>query len=452
MQVGQQERRRSRRPRLRAARPGQRRGRLRLARAGTLLGVCALAISACASSGSSSSANGVISFQLWESHNGPPVGTEMTALVNEFNATHKKIHVSIVVTKASTKLLAAVAAGDPPVLAEISHYDGQYVKAGALVSWNKFMTGSSVVNAANLVPTAWTNGEVNGQHYRLMADLKLSEVFYNKTMFASAGITSAPSTWAQLKVDVGLIKKKLPGVIPLGWKDSSAHILPAFMSNGGTMLAGSNSVGHSVDFASAAGTATFSYFRSLYAAGELQFHHGTTLREDLAAGKIAMIDGTSAGYQKALTAVAGKFPVGAFVEPAGSTGHAYNLAQGLGFVLPKGHSQAQDEAAWTFVQWWFGAARQASWAETTGFAPETHAGIAAIPASFLASHPGLQASLSAAVSPDTFGRPVSDSYNEVQASLDTEFFNAVTGRQSVSSALTELDKQGDSYMSGASEL
>jgi hypothetical protein len=36
--------------------------------------------------------------------------------------------------------------------------------------------------------------------------------------------------------------------------------------------------------------------------------------------------------------------------------------------------------------------------------------------------------------------------------LDTEFYNAVTGRQSVSAALATLDRQGDSYLRGASEI
>lgn len=393
---------------------------------------------------------GRIDIALWESHNGGPVGDAMTALVDRFDASQRGVHVSIVVTKASTKLLAALAAGNPPVLAEISHYDGQYVKAGGLVSWNRFMKANPVVKQSNMLPVAWANGEVKGQHYRLLASMKLSEVFYNKSMFEKAGITSAPTTWAELATDAAKVKKL--GVIPLGWKDSSAHILPAFMSNGGTMLAGSNSVGTKVNFDNAAGQKTFSYFHSLYAANELQFHHGTTLREDFGASKMAMIDGTSAGYQKVLDAVGGKFPIGAFVEPAGSTGHAYNLAQGLGFVLPKGHSHAQEEAAWTFVQWWFGADQQAFWAEHTGFAPETKAGIVAIPNRFLASHPGLGASLAAATSKDTFPRPVSDSYNEVQASIDTAFFDAVTGKSSVTSALQSLQSQGNSYMSGASAL
>lgn len=391
-----------------------------------------------------------VAVQLWESHNGGPVGGAMTALVDKFDATHPGVKVTIVVTKASTKLQAALPAGDAPVLAEISHYDGIYVKAGALVSWNSFMKGSSVVNANTILPAVWANGEVNGQHYRLQADLKVSEVFYNEDLFKKAGITSPPATWPALATDAAKLKRL--GVIPIGWKDSSAHILPAIMSNGGTLLQGSNSVGHAVDFESPAAKATFTYFRSLYGANELQFHHGTTLREDLAAGKMAMIDGTSAGYAKVLDAVSGKFSVGAFVEPAGSTGHAANVAQGLGFVLPKGHTHAQDEAAWTFVQWWFEPAQQALWAERTGFDPETKAGIAAIPATYLAAHPGLRASIAAAESPYTVPRPVSDSYNEVQASIDAEFFNAVTGKQTVTSALATLQKQGDSYMTGASEL
>ena len=376
----------------------------------------------------------------------------MSTLVSRFDKSQHGVHVSIVETKASSKLEAAIAAGDPPVLAEISHYDGVLVKAGVLVSWNKFIGGDPTLRQASLAPVVWRNGEVGSQHYRLEADLKVSEVFYNETMFAKAGIKSPPKTWAELAVDAAKVKLHLHGVIPIGWKDSSAHILPAFLSDGGHLLAHSDSVGHSVDFATSAGVRSFSWFRSAYSKGELVFDHGTALREDLAAGHMAMIDGTSAGYAKLLAAVGGKFKVGAFVEPAGSTGHAYNIAQGLGFVLPKGHTVAQDRAAATFVRWWFEVPQQVYWAEATGFAPETRAAAAAVPAAYLSSHPGLAASLAAVASPFTYPRPVSDSYSEVQASLDAIFEEVVTGKSSVTAGLAELDKQGDAYMSGASEL
>ncbi len=418
-------------------------------------GALALIASACGSSASASQANsgsskGPITFQLWESHNGGPVGAAVTHLVDNFNATHKNVHVQVVVTKASSKLEAAIASGNAPVLAEISHYDGTFVKSGTLVSWNQFMKGSSLINGTNFYPGVWKNGDVGGQHYRLEVDAKLSEVFYNESMFAKAGITTPPQTWSQLAQDAA--KLKTPNVIPIGWKDSSAHILPAFMSNGGTMLKGSNSVGTAVNFNNSAGTTTFNEFRSMYASGLLTFDHGTTLRSDLASGHMAMIDGTSAGYQKVLDAVGGAFKVGAFVEPAGATGHAYNLIQGLGFVMPKGHTKAQEDAAWTFVSWWFEPTQQVYWDENTGYAPEQKSTTTAISTSFLSSHPGLDASISAIESPYSFPRPVSDSYNEVQAVLDTEFLDAVTGKVSTSSALATLNQQGNSYMSGASAL
>lgn len=420
-----------------------------------LLALGAVALAACSSSSPSSASPSsagakTASFTLWESHNGGPVGGAMSALVSKFDASHKQVHVSINVTKASTKLLVATAAGDPPVLAEISHYDGKYIKGHALQSWNSLIKGNPELSQSNFVPAVWHNGEVGSQHYRFQTDVKVSIVDYNKTLFQKAGIATAPTTWTQLAADAA--KLKALGVIPIGWKDSSAHILPAFMSNGGTMLKGGNNVGTAVDFNTPAGVTTFSYFRNLYAAGELIIDHGTTLREDLAAGKVAMIDGTSAGYQKTLDAVAGKFPVGAFVEPAGSTGHAYNIAQGLGFVLPKADTHAEAEAALTFVKWWFEPAQQVYWAEHTGYPPETRAGIAAMPASFLATHPGEAATIHAVTSPYTFPRPLSDSYKEVQSALDATFLEIITGKEPVSSGLAALDKTGDAYMSGASAL
>ena len=429
----------------------RRRKRLSVGAAG-LLATSAVLLAACGSSSSAAAATTAktISFSLWESHNGGPVGDAMSALVSKFDASQNRVHVTIDVTKASTKLLAAIAAGDPPVLAEISHYDGKYIKGHALQSWNSLIKGNKELSKSNFVPAVWHNGEVGGQHYRLQTDVKVSIVDYNKTLFQKAGIASPPTTWTQLATDAA--KLKALGVIPIGWKDSSAHILPAFMSNGGTMLKGGNKVGTAVDFNTPAGVTTFSYFRNLYAAGELIFDHGTTLREDFAASKVAMIDGTSAGYQKTLDAVAGKFPVGAFVEPAGSTGHAYNIAQGLGFVLPKADTHAEAEAALTFVEWWFEPAQQVYWAEHTGYPPETRAGIAAMPKSFLASHPGEAATIQAVTSPTTFPRPVSDRYKEVQSALDATFLEVVTGKEPVSSGLAALDKTGDSYMSGASAL
>ena len=86
---------------------------------------------------------------LWESHSaGGPPGLAVAALVKQFNATHPDIHVALTVTKASHKALGALAAGDAPVAAWISHYDGQFLSAHALVDLNSLINGPSGLTAS----------------------------------------------------------------------------------------------------------------------------------------------------------------------------------------------------------------------------------------------------------------------------------------------------------------
>ena len=433
----------------------RRRGAGRGVGAIAFLAALGVVLAACGSTTSASpTSSGVVRVSLWESHLAGPVGDAEAALVKQFDATHKGVQVSLDVTSASTKALGAFEAGHPPLLAEISHYDNTFVSAHALVSLNSFMYGANGFTSqtwGQFDPVFVANGEVGGQHYRLMADMKLSQLTYNIPMLTAAGITSPPATWSALYTDLKILKAKDPGVVPLAWKNSSAHEIPPFLSNGGSIFKpGTNST--QTDWNSPAGVATFDFFRTLYSQGLMIFSHGSTIRADLAAGKLAIGDGTSAGYAKALDAVAGKFPVGVWPYPAGSSGHSANLAQGLGFVIMAGHSKAQEAAAWEFIKWWLSPPQQAYWSMHTGYAAPSAAGRALIPASFLASHPGIAVTNQEAASPYTIPRPIPAAYAEVQSALDTAFFNAVTGKQSVSSALAQLDATDHKYLTGKSGL
>ncbi|NMP23173.1 extracellular solute-binding protein [Sulfobacillus harzensis] len=393
-----------------------------------------------------------VTISFWESHSSSnPPGIALAHLIQEFNQTHKRVKVNLTITKASHKALGALAAGDAPVVAWISHYDGNFLAAHALVSWNKYFSGFPVAERNSIFPVVWSNGEVNGQHYRIQANAKVSELVYNKAIFAKAGIKSFPATWTQLAQDVSIIKQRVPGVIPLAWKDSSAHILPPFLSNGGKLFKPGTGT-KQVDFLSPAARETFSYFRNLYQQKEMIFAHGSAIAADFGAGKIAIADGTSAGYFLKVNAAHGAFPVGVAGYPTGSTGHSANLDQGLGFVMMVDHTPADYKAATTFISWWFSPKVQAYWGTHSGYPPETRAGLAAIPQSFFAKNPGVLVSAQALESPYTIPRPVPTAYKEVQSALDTAFYNAVTGRTTVQQSLQSLQKQADSYLSGQSAL
>ncbi|QSO46043.1 extracellular solute-binding protein [Alicyclobacillus mengziensis] len=394
--------------------------------------------------GSASGASAPVKIQLWESHSSGPVANAEQQLVNQFNASHSNVKVSLNITHASKKALAAVTAGQPPVLAEISHYIGKYVGANALLD----MHALSSNNPQTFWPGVSKNTTWGGKLYRYPADVKVEEFYYNKALFKKAGIASVPTTWTQLASD--LQKLKSLGVIPMGFKDSSAHILSAFISNGGQLF--SNTARTKVQFNNAAGQATFTYFRNLFQQKDMVFGHGNTMRADFGAQKMAIVDGTSAGYQKILAATGGKFQMGAFAFPAGISGHSGAIVQGLGFVLFNGVSPADQKAAWTFVHWFNEPKQQAYWSMHSGFAPTTSAGAKAIPSSWLAANQAEAVSVQILKSQNTVARPNTDAYSEVQSALDAAFFNAVTGKQTISTALTNLDTQANQYLSGKSAL
>lgn len=420
---------------------------------------CSLAGSALlAACGSAASASGspspgaVTHVSLWESHSGGPVAATVSKMVSQFNATHHSVQVSVNVTKASTKALAALAAGSPPLLAEISHYDGKFLQAHALVNLNHLIYGPGGLSASQrkaFFPAIWHNGEVGGKHYRLQVDAKVSEYFYNKALFARAGISSPPATWAQMTTD--LTKLSRLGVVPLGVKDASAHIEPMFVSNGGHLTKPASHM-TATQFDSAAGRQSFSYIRSLFSQHLATFGHGSTLRADLASGKMAIIDGTSAGYEKVLQSVNGHFGVGAFGIPSGSSGHSANMVQGLGFVIMKGHPPAQEQAAWSFVKWYLAPRQQAYWAMHSGFAPETRTALRYIPSSWLATHPGMAVSIAALESPYTFPRVNSQNYSEVESALDAAWFKAATTGVPLQPLLSSLDAKSHQYLTDKTAL
>lgn len=393
-----------------------------------------------------------VTISFWESHSSSnPPGITLAHLIHEFNQTHKRVKVNLTITKASHKALGALAAGDAPVVAWISHYDGNFMAAHALVSWNKDFNEFPMAERNSIFPVVWNNGEVNGQHYRIQANAKVSELVYNKAILAKAGIKHFPATWTQLAQDVSMIKLHVPGVIPLAWKDSSAHILPPFLSNGGQLFKPGTGT-KQVDFLSPAARETFSYFRNLYQQKEMIFAHGSAIAADFGAGKIAIADGTSAGYFLKVNAAHGAFPVGVAGYPSGSTGHSANLDQGLGFVMMVDHTARDYQAATTFIAWWFSPKVQAYWGTHSGYPPETRAGLSAISQSFFEKNPGVLVSAKALESPYTIARPVPTAYKEVQSALDTAFYNAVTGKTTVQKSLQLLQKQADSYLSGQSAL
>jgi ABC-type glycerol-3-phosphate transport system substrate-binding protein len=423
---------------------------------------------AAAAAASSAGASGqTVNLQLWESHSGStnPVAVTEQEIVNKFNASQAGVHVSILETKASTKGLAAAQAGHPPVIAEISHYDGQFRNAGLITDQTSLMNGSGGFTSSQLssfYPGVLANGRIPqkvingvaqpGKQYRIAADVKVEELFYNTALFQQAGISACPGTWTALGQD--LVRLKALGVTPMGFKDASAHIESAFIANGGS-LTKPGSGGTLTAYDTAAGTTTFNQFRQWYSQKLFIFSHGASMRADLASKKLAIEDGTSAGWAKVRDAAkAAGAQVRACPFPSGTSGHSGNIIQGLGFVIFSHASAAQQQAAFTFEKFWNSPSIQAFWAKGSGFDPSVASAVPLIGQSYLNSGAGvgLNVSIKELASPYSQPRGQSDNYAQVDSALDSAFFNAVTGKQSVPAALAGLDKAAAGYLKGSTKI
>ena len=148
----------------------------------------------------------------------------------------------------------------------------------------------------NLIPTFLKDGQYRGTDYGIPFTTSTRALYYNKKIFAAAGISSPPRTWTQLQSDAGAIKAKgyIGYGMPLGSEEAQAEALLWFLGNGGGYV---NSSG-AYTINSAQNVQALQFMSKLATAGDTQPSPGTTDRKDVwsqfAQGKIGMVLGSPA--------------------------------------------------------------------------------------------------------------------------------------------------------------
>ena len=170
-------------------------------------------------------------------------------------------------------------------------YFSTYAQENLLYSADQVLS-----NPGNLLPVFAKQGSYNGKQYGMPFTTSSRTLFYNKKLFAAAGITSAPQTWADVQSDASKISKagNVGFGLPLGSEEAQAEALLWFLGNGGNYQ---DSTGNwTID--STQNVQTMQFLKGLVSAGDTEPNPGTKNRTDLwkdfAAGKIGMINGSPA--------------------------------------------------------------------------------------------------------------------------------------------------------------
>ncbi|MBB2976411.1 multiple sugar transport system substrate-binding protein [Microbacterium endophyticum] len=160
--------------------------------------VATVALAGC--SAAAPEADGPVELTLWTGFTGGDRGA-YEDLITAFNDTHDDIQVSMEVQPWDTiaqKLPSAWATGQGPDLATPS-FDPNVV--AKYVETNSLLKLDDVGDVSLLAPAAIDAFTVDGALYAVPANVATLQLYYNKTMFAEAGIDQPPATVEDFKTD-----------------------------------------------------------------------------------------------------------------------------------------------------------------------------------------------------------------------------------------------------------
>lgn len=155
-------------------------------------------------------------------------------LVKAYEKDHPGVTVDVTVyswNDVDAKVKAMVDAGRAPDMAQIGAY-ADYAAEDLLYKVGDVL---SIPVEADFVSQLAGAGEVRGVQYGMPFASSTRLLFYNKTLFAKAGLTP-PTTWAELAKDAKALKDegvKYPYALPLGPEEAQAETLQWLLSGGG---------------------------------------------------------------------------------------------------------------------------------------------------------------------------------------------------------------------------
>ena len=264
----------------------------RLVAASAIAAAAALALSGCSSSskGGSPSGGGAVTLKVLGADYGTGAANSTTkywqGVATAFHQQNPKITVDVSTinwTDYDTKVKTQLQNHNYPDILE-GEFFTDYAK-------DKLIEPVSDYASPDLgIATFKSLFSVDGQQYALPFTTSARAMFYNKLAFQKAGISSPPSTWAELKADAAKLTAKgyIGFALPLGPEEAQAESYLWMLGNGGGWQTNGKYTINSPQ-----NVETFKYLKTLVAAGDTNPHPATYDRTanaaaDFAAGKVGM--------------------------------------------------------------------------------------------------------------------------------------------------------------------
>src|SRR5262249_12490589 len=119
-------------------------------------------------------------------------------------------------------------------------------------------------SGSDIIPGNLANDTVDGSNFAVPWFGGVRGIWYRKDQFAKAGITAAPTTWAQLVADAKAVMKKYPGTSGLGAPSDDTNAIVSFIWGAGGQVAVSQNGKWKAELTSPQSEAGIKFYADLY--------------------------------------------------------------------------------------------------------------------------------------------------------------------------------------------
>jgi len=309
---------------------------------------------------------------------GGGLATIMNDLVSQFNASHPDIKVTASYTGnydlTLQKIQAAALAGNlPDVAVVVNDHTQVLAPTGALESLNGFVDkagGKAFMN--RFFPSLLLNSYSGGKLYSLPFQRSVPVLYYNKPMFAKAGIAHPPTTWSEFTSDAEKLTIRNGNEVTR-WGAEFPLEAYNWIYYALVYEAGGNVISHDLrhlDLTQQPAIDAMQYWWNLVNKDKVMpaYTPWPQGSQDFAGEKTAMLVYSSGaqGFFRQST----KFSWGLVRMPADKR---FGVAPGGGNLVMFKKSPAEEQAAWTFIAWMMEPNQQAIWSSKSGYIAVTKA-------------------------------------------------------------------------------
>lgn len=190
-----------------------------------VLAASALFLAGCGSGGESAApqASGAaekVTLEWWHILTGDPGKGIYAKWAKAFEAEHPNVTIKITVLENEafkSKMSTQTASGKAPSL--FTTWGGGVLKQQADAGLVKDLTGDMAPIQGNFTPASLAAYQLDGKMYAVPVDIGMVGFWYNKKLFADAGVTEPPATWAAFLDAVNKLKAKGTTPIALAGKE-----------------------------------------------------------------------------------------------------------------------------------------------------------------------------------------------------------------------------------------